>query len=495
MSEPDSDTRFHGRYIWAVISLIVAATWLRQAFSSLWLDELGTAWVIMDGLSLTIERAFEYHGQSPAYYVLAWLVTRVGGRSELVLRLPSLVAAVLSTWVLWRIVGRLVNREAARIAIVGFLALATVASAALDARPYAIALLLLLGATDGFTRWMDGARTRDAIVFVLLAAATVWTHYLFALALVPLLAFGLLGRRERTVPIARQVVAWAMVALTVAPLIPHLASLYSRRGSLSIPYSGSFVDLLFFVVPPVLAGGAGLGLILARATAPVELGPSAGRRGSLFFLSTWLVVPPTALVLISVLEGASLYSSRYYVSAAPAAAALFGWAVSRIEPAQARRIIVVVTASFAVLIGGGVLRSGEDWRGAAAAERQLAEDDTIVFLHPAFVESAQLEWLEDPGRVDYLLSPLDYYAMDGEIVPMPYLLDGPDVEAYLDQITRRYVVGADRFLLVTRYPFVPFREWWDGRLGDEGWHSRSLGTFGVIEIIEFLKDGASRSPA
>jgi hypothetical protein len=43
------------------------------------------------------------------------------------------------------------------------------------------------------------------------------------------------------------------------------------------------------------------------------------------------------------------------------------------------------------------------------------------------------------------------------------------------------------FFLVTRYPFVPFRAWLDGRLAPEGWHSEVVGKFGVIEVISFKR--------
>jgi hypothetical protein len=49
------------------------------------------------------------------------------------------------------------------------------------------------------------------------------------------------------------------------------------------------------------------------------------------------------------------------------------------------------------------------------------------------------------------------------------------------------LIDVDRFLLVTRYPQVPFRDWLDGRLTPEGYGSRVIGTFGVIQVIEFSR--------
>ena len=76
--------------------------------------------------------------------------------------------------------------------------------------------------------------------------------------------------------------------------------------------------------------------------------------------------------------------------------------------------------------------------------------------------------------------------MTGRIIAMPYTLDGP-AYAYLQGIMDRILVHAKRFLLVTRYPFVPYRTWLDGRLGPLGYRSRLVGTYGTIEIILFQR--------
>jgi uncharacterized membrane protein len=489
------DPRFHTRYAALIVGLIVVATWLRQATASFWLDELGTAWVTKDGLGQVLDRAFEYHGQSPLYYALVWFTTRLTGRSEFAMRLPSLIAAILGAWLLWRIVRRLVSREAALLSIVGYVAVAAVATAAVDARPYAVTMVLLLAAVDAFTRWIQTGKILHAATFVLFAIATVWSHYLFAPAVLALVAYGWVCRRDGAVSLGRQAVAWGVVVLGTVPLASQLVSLYSRRASLSVPYDGTVQDLLLFMTPPVLAGGIAIGALFARAVTPLTLGPRTSVRGALLLFATWLVVPPLTLVGVSLLTDVNLYSPRYFASIAPAVAALFGWAVSLIEPAKARRVIIVTTAALAILAGSNVLRYGEDWRGASAAEQAVADGDTLVFLHPAFVESAQLDWLEDPARADYLLSPADYYRFDGRLIPMPYMLDDPGAEAYVERLTASLVEGTDRFLLLTRYPFVPYREWWDGRLGPEGWRSETLGSYGSLELIEFTKDGAEPPPS
>jgi len=218
----------------------------------------------------------------------------------------------------------------------------------------------------------------------------------------------------------------------------------------------------------------------------VRFSPAPARSSTFVLLGTWLLFPIVTLFAVSALTSVSFLSPRYFASAAPAAALLTGWAIASVEPPEARRIIAVVLALMSVLAYGGFLKNGEDWRGAAAFERMHADPGTIVLLHPALVESAQLDWFSDPERRSYLLSVQSYYPMEGRITPMPYILDD-GARTYLEGLVTGELAGANRFLLVTRYPQVPFREWLNGRLAQAGYVSRVIGTFGVIQVIEFSR--------
>ena len=106
--------------------------------------------------------------------------------------------------------------------------------------------------------------------------------------------------------------------------------------------------------------------------------------------------------------------------------------------------------------------------------------------HPALVESAQLDWFSDPEKRSYLLSVQSYYPMVGRVTPMPYVLDDA-ARGYFEGLVTGELAGVDRFLLVTRYTQVPFRDWLDGRLTPDGYRSTVIGKFGVIKVIEFSR--------
>jgi hypothetical protein len=218
----------------------------------------------------------------------------------------------------------------------------------------------------------------------------------------------------------------------------------------------------------------------------VRVAPVHARSSTLVLLGTWLLFPVVTLFLVSTLTPVDFLSPRYFASVAPAIALLAGWAIASLQPAAVRRLVAFALAILSVLAFGGLLKNGEDWRGTAAFERAHADPDTIVLLHPALVESAQLDWFTDPEKRSYLLSVQSYYPMEGRVLPMPYVLDN-EARAYLEGLVTDELTGADRFLLVTRYPLVPFRDWLDGRLGSEGYVSRLIGTFGTIKVFEFAR--------
>jgi mannosyltransferase len=490
VSGTDTDERGHARILAVLTGLVVLALWMVPMISSLWLDELGTWWVVKAGLRQAIDRAWTFQGQSPLYYVIEWAARAIGGDTEIVLRLPSLAASVGSALILAGLVRRLIGREAARVSVLVFAATSVVAFEASEARPYAIATLAVVAATSALVRWLDQGGWAHAIVYTVLAVLVVWVHYLFALVLISHGVYALVRlRRGQTGVALRHLAAVAgLVVAGVLPLLIQAASLWGRRSSLSVPADATIQDLLAVCVPPVLMGAIFLGGLLARLQGRLTVSPPAVRPSSLVLFASWLLIPVATLFLVSAVTPVTLLSPRYFAAVTPAAAAIAGWAISAIEPAAARRIIAGVLAIFSVLAFGGILKNGEDWRGAAVFERQHADPGTRVLLHPALVESAQLDWFDDPERRSYLLSVASYYPMDGRVTPMPYILDG-EARDYLEGLVTGELAGVDRFLLVTRYPQVPFRDWLDGRLTPEGYASRVIGTFGAIQVIEF-----SRSP-
>jgi mannosyltransferase len=486
---PDRDDREHVRILGVIVGLVVLALWVVPIRSSLWLDELGTWWVVKGGLRDTVDHAVAFQGQSPLYYLIVWAARMLGGDSEIILRLPSLAATVGSCVLLYRLVRHLIGREAARMSVLVFAATGVVAFEASEARPYAIATFALVAATLALVRWLDGSTWPQGVAYVVLAVLVVWVHYMFALALVSHAAYALtrVRRGQTRVRLVHLAAAAGLIVAGVLPLVLQIASLWDRRGSLSIHYDAGIPTMLLVLVPAVVSGALLLGVLLARTQGKVTLSVQGSRPASLILLACWLLIPTIVLFAISDLTSITLLSPRYFVSVTPAGAALAGWAIASIEPSAARRIVAAVLAILSLLAYGGSLKNGEDWRDAAAFERTHATADTILLLHPGLIESAQLDWFEDPERLSYLKSVVSYYPMVGRVTLMPHALDEPGVHGYLEGLVTSELADVDRFLFITRYADLPYKDWLDGRLGPEGFSSRVLGRFGVIAVVEFSR--------
>jgi hypothetical protein len=274
----------------------------------------------------------------------------------------------------------------------------------------------------------------------------------------------------------------------------QIASLWDRRGSLSIPNAVVISSLLVVLVPPAVAGALLLGVLLARSQGPVSISMPEAQGSSLVLFVSWLLIPSFALFAISALTSITLMAPRYFASVTPAVAALAGWAIASVQPASARRFVAAILALLSVLGFGGSLKNGEDWRGAAAFERANADAGTIVLLHPGLIESAQLEWFDDPERLSYMTAVTSYYPMVGRVTLLPHALDEPGVHGYVEDLVTSQLDGADRFLFITRYPDLPYKDWLDGRLEPDGFTSRVLGQFGVISVVEYRRDVSGGGP-
>src|ERR1041385_317741 len=151
------------RFLVILVAIGIVELWLLPLKASFWLDETATFWIIKDGLSNLVSRAIYWSGQSPFYYLVAWLALQMGGLQTIVLRMPSIIAMALAAYWLYKLATRLLDAETAPLAVLVFVCLEQVAFAAGDARPYALGLCMLTGSAFLLVRWLDEGRLRDAV--------------------------------------------------------------------------------------------------------------------------------------------------------------------------------------------------------------------------------------------------------------------------------------------------------------------------------------------
>jgi mannosyltransferase len=472
-------------YLFAIVLIAVLAVWIPPMVSSLWLDETGTFWVIDGSLGGVVERGLDFQGQFPLYHVALWGWSRIAGTSEVALRLPSLVGALVAAWLCYRLARRLfADAGVATLTACIFVLMAPVSVAAADARPYALALAALLGSTLALVRWLQAPRLRDAIAYVALTALTLYLHYLFGLALLAhvVIAAGPVRRMGRRGAVAA-LTAVAAVALLVLPSVPHFLEVIGRRDAMSLMTFGSLGELLTWVVPPALVVAYLAGrMSSASPDAPGWRGAVA--RGTLAFLVVWLVLPPLVLFVAGNLSGVGLYAERHFLSTLPALALLAALAFAPLSVRQRRIGIAVLAILFVLTSAGSHHRVWADWRGAARAVNELSDPASPVFVYAGFSESRDMDWVLDEERSRLFLAPLAAYPVEGLTHPLP--LDLTDrAEDYVEGILATEAADADRFFLISAEVEHTYDTWLAERASSLGFARRELGGFGGVRVLVF----------
>jgi mannosyltransferase len=481
-------TKAHGVAAAAIAVAAAAVLWVPPLRSSLWLDETGTVWLTGGSLGDSLGHAFRFQGGSPLYYVIEWTTRAVMGRSELALRIPSLAAMAGAAWLLFRLGNRLFDAGTGALASVLFVALPVIGFAAGDARPYALAMLALIGSGLALVRWLDSGSTRDAIVYAVAASATVYLHYLFALPLLAHVIYVIL-RLEHGAPVTKRMIVgtYAFAAALLVPALPTLLRVMSQRSVLSNPYPQSAGSIVAALVPGPLAvisvGGCLVGLAIWRGT----LRGWNAENGALPWLIGWFAVTFLVLVILSEATSTDVMVPRYFLSVVPAMALLAAAIIRRVGNAWSQVVIVAAVAIGSVFSYSKGTHTSEDWREAAAIERGLAEPGEPVLFSAGFIEAQQVSWLEDAEKASYLNAPAAMYDFDGELIPLPFALNRGGA-GYLETELRGGLASADHFVLVTRGRDV-FRDWLDERLAGEGFTSTLEASLaGEILIYEFERD-------
>lgn len=452
-------------YLCLLLAIVLCAA---PITSSLWLDETATYWVVKDGIRDVVTRSWSWSGQSALYYLTVWisrhLTPYIG--LEFALRLPTLAAFGAAVFLLYRLGRYLLNANVGILAALVFVCIPDVSFAAIDARPYALGLALVIASMLCFFQWLDTGKFRFAILYVISAALVVYCHYLFALALFAQLVYGLRYWRK-LVPL------WAAAGALCLPLAGQLLHFYQTRRSHSFDATPDVRGFFAAIAPPIVAGTVVLTIFVSKRVVKLR------HRIYWPFLCAWLVFPPAFLFAISSFTDTKLFVSRYYLSSAPAAALLAGYAISRLS-AQ-RFACVLLTASLAIGIWrAGPLHGNEDWKGVTSTVNALASGSDMILIATGFVEGTGREM--DSARLrDVLFSPEQAYPVK-QFLRLPFAFEETAVPGQFG--------GTGRVFLITRRssPFglrtgMQYESLLSQRL--TGYRSRELGNAGGVSLVVF----------
>jgi uncharacterized membrane protein len=400
-----------------IIMLLVCIALARSfIFQSLWLDETVTYWVTSDGLCQAISRATQFQGQSPFYYVLVWLVRQALGGSEFVMRAPSILALALSGWVFYRLALGLIGRELASIALLffvthdGFLR-------AMNARPYALALLFALCASFCLMRWLENGNWRWWLGYVMSLVLTIYAHYLFAGVVLLHCGWLLWTSGGKPGRFSWFVLALLLAALGLMPCYRQLRSLGSNVSNLIFSSSPHFSDLLSALFPKAQMLALLTGILVALVfffkakTMPLELGGRLLLSRRVFWLSLlWWAAAPLLFFIWSRHSGNGLFVERYFLWQIPGLSLALALLIGMVNPGQARTLLMAVACALLLVHELDRRWVIEDWRGALSdADQRYKGQPAPVLFYSGLIEAEGLSAGTSGETWAYLEAPLSAY--------------------------------------------------------------------------------------
>lgn len=370
-----------------------------------WLDESVSFVRAIVPLQASMENILAIGIHVPLYFLLLRPVALIG-QSETILRFPSVVLAVLSIPIMYR-VGRLSLGRPAGLLGAFFLALNPFHLwYSQEARMYTMVVFFVLGSVYFFLRAIRKNTWRSWGSFVIFSTLAYGTHY-FALQ-IALVQFAFILCRFRI--LHRVFRKWAICqGLAFLPLIPWLVAYFGqdvvalgigwiKRPTLLAPlqtlwafssnYGGSLTPIGLFLLCLVLLQG-----FLTRQPA---------HRDHKLFLALWLGLPIVVTWLIS--QRRPIYDHRYLIVVLPAYLVLLAYGVvgvsHRILKWALTIALVAIMASSSIRIYFDPVFLKQDWRGAAHYVQSSAQANDVIAV----------ERFEDIAALKY------YYKGDLELV-------------------------------------------------------------------------------
>jgi mannosyltransferase len=362
---------------------------------SYWRDEAATMAAVQRPFGALVRMLGHVDAVHGLYYFFIWVVIRLFGHSELVLRLPSALAMAVAAGFVAALGRRIVSWQAGLAAGLLFAVVPDISLYGTDARSYAMVTAMAAVASYVLIRALGAPHARQR---------RWWIGYCVSLIVLGVLnIFGLLLIAAHAVTIAlrmlrpeegqsRKALAtrWltaAVVALIVCSPLFYYAD--KEKGQLSWLVAPGFtgaISVTKLIGPPimtlvvVLAFLAGVAVTLARS--PDREMPKWLPTVTALTLP-WLILPPAILLLGSSIT--PVYNFRYILFCVPAAALLGGAGIAALGRIGGTAALILVTilglnSQIYFRTPGG---HGDDIRQAdkiVAATRQPG--DVVLYTNP-----------------------------------------------------------------------------------------------------------------
>lgn len=332
-----------------------------------------------------------------AYYWLVWPLAKAFGTSELVMRLPSLLAMAVAAGVITATGRRLASPAVGLIAGLVFAAAPSVTEFGQMARSYALVTMAAAIASYALVRALEDAGRRRRWIWYAASVAGLGALNIAALLLIP--AHGItVGLRRRAAAGAgpRTGRSWLIAAVAGLAINATLILLaFGQRSQVRWLPPPSVADLgnaLDQLGPPVMTVAI-VAIGLAAVAVTVACRPGGGRRGAgrragpperpgsgglAALCVPWLAVPPVALLLLSALI-TPLYNQRYIMFCLPGAALMTAVAVAALARMPGPRLLARLAPAVALaLITGLGLGQQAQYRQPAGHADDVRAADAII---------------------------------------------------------------------------------------------------------------------
>lgn len=475
-----------------ILAICLVRLWLMPLWSSFWVDEMATAFVVKYGAG---HPSLEIAPQVPAsiYYSLPRLAQKISGFGELAYRAPSTLALLLALLFIVSIARRLIDPDAGWFAAFACLALGGFNYQAADARPYALGTCVLSASVWLLIRWLDYGRLRDALLFAC-AASLLWRVHLIFWPLYLFLGLYAVMRLLRVDTPVSWWKAWGVFTLLGIAQIPVLLDALSlnQQAGAHVVASIPTVRALANSLKPGLTGTVLIACALLGRWFRWPHIERAASWESVGLIFCWWLCHPVCLYAYSLLTGHSVFLDRYLFVALPGAALGATAAAAAFLPHQYWKTAAAALGTGVLLLMGEWNRPwpvhhGSNWRAAAESlNEELAGSSGVPVICPSpFIEAKAPEWRPDYPVVSFLYSHLLVYQIQGRAYPFPFAAS-PQTERYASDLAKQSLLPAGRFAIYGGDRNVSYwRNWLAVRPELEGWQSRSLGSFGDVAVVVF----------
>jgi hypothetical protein len=318
--------------IWVLLALAAALRCWTITSKNLWLDE-STSW---DLATSSVPRLISWTASDihpPLYYLILKGWVAVFGDSLIALRGLSVVASLVSVWLLLKLLDGAVPRVVAYVAVFWFAVSPHAIYYAQETRMYALATASVLGACLAYRRWVDSGFTRRTmlVAYAACAAVAIYLHYFTALALAAIWVHFVVAGPKRSGPrtaIMQWLVAHVAIGVVYLPWITTAIAQITRGQSWRQPvtigqipdYTGELLRMLTFGMYDIpyirsLQGLFALGVLSIGLVAVVIAAFRPKGEREAFFAS--MAIVPIVLGLSLLPRSGHMDLSRYLPYAVP----------------------------------------------------------------------------------------------------------------------------------------------------------------------------------